>query len=123
MKSHFQMLRHFLLGGIVIIVLGVLINAALARSGDKIVRLATTTSTDNSGLLDKLLPHFQADTGYLVQVISVGTGKAIRMGEAGDVDVLLVHAPASEKNFIASGYGINRKNVMANDFIVVGPKT
>ena len=58
------------------------------------VRLATTTSTDNSGLLDQLLPQFERDSGYAVRVISVGTGKALRLGESGDVDVLLVHAPA-----------------------------
>ena len=123
MKRIFSLLRHTLIGAILTIVLGVLTNIGLAQGKNSILRLATTTSTDNSGLLDQLLPHFKADTGYSVQVISVGTGKALRMGEAGDVDVLLVHAPASEDKFIALGYGINRRNVMANDFIVVGPKS
>lgn len=88
---------------------------------EHIVRLATTTSTDNSGLLDFLLPQFKQTTGYSVQVLSVGTGKALRLGENGDVDVLLVHAPHSEKQFIKRGFGTLRKHVMSNDFIVVGP--
>ncbi len=86
------------------------------------VRLATTTSTDNSGLLDQLLPQFERDSGYAVRVISVGTGKALRLGESGDVDVLLVHAPHSEKIFMQRGYGVYRKPVMANDFVIAGPK-
>ena len=69
--------------------------AADADNEDRTVRLATTTSTDNSGLLDYLLPQFERDRGYAVQVISVGTGKALRLGESGDVDVLLVHAPGA----------------------------
>ena len=97
--------------------------AADADNEDRTVRLATTTSTDNSGLLDSLLPQFERDRGYAVQVISVGTGKALRLGESGDVDVLLVHAPASERRFIELGYGVSRKEVMANDFVIVGPKS
>ena len=97
--------------------------AADADNEDRTVRLATTTSTDNSGLLDYLLPQFERDRGYAVQVISVGTGKALRLGESGDVDVLLVHAPRSERRFIELGYGVSRKEVMANDFVIVGPKS
>lgn len=89
---------------------------------NRTVRLATTTSTDNSGLLDQLLPQFERDSGYAMQVISVGTGKALRLGESGDVDVLLVHAPHSEKRFMELGYGVHRKEIMANDFVIVGPK-
>ena len=88
----------------------------------RIVRLATTTSTDNSGLLDQLLPQFERDSGYAIQVISVGTGKALRLGESGDVDVLLVHAPHSEKVFMQRGYGVHRELVMVNDFVIAGPK-
>ncbi len=85
------------------------------------VRLATTTSTENSGLLNDLLPRFKAATGYQVHVIAVGTGKALRMGRDGDVDVVLVHAPAAEQRFVDEGYGEQRLPVMFNDFVFVGP--
>jgi tungstate transport system substrate-binding protein len=87
----------------------------------KIIRLATTTSTDNSGLLRELLPHFSTQTGYQVHVIAVGTGKALRMGKDGDVDVVLVHAPAAEAAFIDAKYGLKRHQVMYNDFVMLGP--
>ncbi len=86
-----------------------------------IVRLATTTSTENTGLLSELLPRFTAATGYQVHVIAVGTGKALRMGKDGDVDVVLVHAPAAEQRFVDQGYGEQRLPVMFNDFVLVGP--
>ena len=89
---------------------------------EKIVRLATTTSTDNSGLLNALLPKFTEATGYQVHVIAVGTGKALRMGRDGDVDVVLVHARAAEDKFVAEGYGEKRYGVMYNDFVIVGPE-
>ena len=99
-----------------------LIGGAFAASErDKIVRLATTTSTDNSGLLGDLLPRFTQDTGYQVHVIAVGTGKALRMGRDGDVDVVLVHAPAAERKFVRDGHGVRRLPVMFNDFVLVGP--
>lgn len=82
--------------------------------------LATTTSTQDSGLLDVLIPVFQKDTGYFVKTISVGSGQAMKMGEKGEADVLLVHSPDAEKKFVAEGYGINRKIVMHNDFVIVG---
>ncbi len=85
------------------------------------LRLATTTSTYNSGLLDYLLPDFQQRTGTEVQVIAVGTGKALRMGQNGDVDVVLVHAPVAEQRFVQKGYGSDRLGVMYNDFVIVGP--
>lgn len=88
-----------------------------------LIRLATTTSTENSGLLRYLLPQFEKDTGYKVHTIAVGTGKALRMGRDGDVDVLLVHALNAEKKFINQGFGVERFGVMMNDFIVVGPKS
>lgn len=93
-----------------------------AHADQKVLRLATTTSTDNSGLLKYLLPAFEKSTGYQVQVIAVGTGKALRMGQNGDADVLLVHAPPAEEKFMAADYGVNRRYVMYNDFIIVGPK-
>jgi tungstate transport system substrate-binding protein len=83
--------------------------------------LATTTSTQDSGLLDVLIPVFEKDTGYVVQTVAVGTGQALKMGEEGNADVLLVHAPASEKTFMEGGFGAERMLVMHNDFIIVGP--
>lgn len=108
----------FLLVGVACCVLGA---NAIAAGTDRVVRLATTTSTENSGLLDDLLPRFKAVTGYEVHVIAVGTGKALRMGRDGDVDVVLVHAPAAEQKFVDEGYGEQRLPVMFNDFVIVGP--
>jgi len=88
----------------------------------QILRLATTTSTDDSGLLDAILPDFEARYNAEVQVIAVGTGQALELGALGDVDVVLVHARAREDKFVADGDGINRLDVMYNDFVVVGPK-
>lgn len=86
-----------------------------------VLRLSTTTSTENSGLLGYLLPAFEAKTGIKVNVISVGTGKALELGKNGDVDVTLVHARQMEDKFVAEGWGIDRRDVMYNDFIVAGP--
>jgi len=91
-----------------------------ARANPNLI-LATTTSTQDSGLLDVLVPMFQEKTGYLVQTIAVGSGEAMRMGEDGNADVLLVHAPASEVAFMEAGNGTDRFLVMHNDFIIVGP--
>lgn len=85
------------------------------------IKLATTTSTDNSGLLDVLLPPFEEKYDIKVDVISVGTGAAIQLGENGDVDIVLVHARTAEDAMVEEGYGINRRDVMCNDFIIVGP--
>ncbi len=85
------------------------------------LRLATTTSTENSGLLSVLLPPFEAASDCKVDVIAVGTGKAIKLGQNGDVDVILVHARAREDKFVAEGYGTTRQDVMYNDFVIVGP--
>lgn len=83
--------------------------------------LATTTSTQDSGLLDVLVPMFEQQTGYKVQTIAVGTGAALKMGEEGNADVLLVHAPSSEKALMDAGFGKDRFLVMHNDFIIIGP--
>lgn len=83
--------------------------------------LATTTSTENSGLLSFILPDFEQKTGIKVKVVAVGTGQALKLGEDGNADVLLVHAPALEEAFMAAGYGVDRQPVMYNDFIIVGP--
>ena len=85
------------------------------------LRLATTTSTQDSGLLPVLNPPFEKLTGITVDVITVGSGKAITLGQNGDVDVLLVHDRAAEDKFVAAGWGVNRRDVMHNDFVVVGP--
>ena len=87
----------------------------------QVLKLSTTTSTENSGLLAYLLPAFEAKTGMKVHVISVGTGKALELAKNGDVDVTLVHARAAEDKFVADGWGVDRRDVMYNDFIVVGP--
>ncbi len=83
--------------------------------------LATTTSTRDSGLLDELLPIFQEQTGYNVKMVAVGTGAALAMGEEGNADVLLVHAPAAEEELMEKGFGSERYLVMHNDFVIVGP--
>lgn len=89
----------------------------------KNVILATTTSTQDSGLLDVLIPVFEKKTGYFVKTIAVGSGQAMAMGQKGEADVLLVHSPDAEKKFIADNFGMNRRLVMHNDFIVVGPSS
>ena len=84
--------------------------------------MATTTSTDNTGLLDYLAPIFAEDTGWTLEWSSVGTGEALAMGQNGDVDIVLVHSKASEEEFVANGYGVERVPVMYNDFVIVGPE-
>lgn len=95
-------------------------NAAFAAED---IRLATTTSTENSGLLAHILPKFEAKYGGKVRVVAVGSGAAIKLGENGDADVVLAHAREAEDKFVAEGYGVNRRDVMYNDFIIVGPKS
>lgn len=96
--------------------------SAKEKPQKSLIRLATTTSTENSGLLRYLLPEFEKDTGYKVHTIAVGTGKALRMGRDGDVDVILVHALKAEQQFVKDGHGTKRYPVMMNDFIIVGSK-
>lgn len=95
--------------------------AFTAEANDRYITVASTTSTKNSGLYDYLLPKFTAQTGINVRVVAVGTGKAIRLAKNGDADVLLVHHRKSEEKFVADGYGVERFDVMYNDFVVVGP--
>ncbi len=92
-------------------------------AADTPLRLATTTSTANSGLMDYLLPVFREETGIEVHLIAVGTGKALRLGREGDVDAVLVHAREAEDQFVAEGYGVDRHDVMYNDFVIVGPRS
>ncbi|MCB1857996.1 MAG: substrate-binding domain-containing protein [Gammaproteobacteria bacterium] len=112
------MIDRFLKG---IFVLTFTLGIAAAETTAPPLRMATTTSTENSGLLNMLLPTFEKETGISVHVIAVGTGKALRMGQDGDVDLVLVHAPGAEKAFVEAGYGIDRREVMYNDFVIVGP--
>ena len=95
--------------------------ASPAHAGERTVTLASTTSTENSGLIAHLLPQFTRATGIDVRVIAVGTGQALRIARNGDADVLLVHHRASEERFVAEGYGVKRHDVMYNDFVLVGP--
>lgn len=101
----------------ILLVLGLWADAPAAER----LKLATTTSTENSGLLDRLHPAFEKKRGVPVHTISVGTGKALRLGRNGDVDVVLVHARKAEELFVARGYGVRRRPVMYNDFVIVGP--
>jgi len=94
---------------------------SLGAAGQREVILATTTSTQDSGLLDLLIPLFEKKTGYFVKTIAVGSGQAIAMGRRGEADILLVHSPAAEEHFVKNGFGINRRLVMHNDFVIVGP--
>jgi tungstate transport system substrate-binding protein len=104
-----------------IVVCSALALASPAHAQQADLKLSTTTSTENSGLLAYLLPKFEVVCQCKVRVISVGTGKALELARNGDVDVTLVHARASEDKFVAEGFGVNRRDVMYNDFIIVGP--
>ncbi len=106
---------------LIVIITAIVSVAANAQPTDDILKLATTTSTENSGLLDAILPQFEKLTGYRVNVIAVGTGRALKYGETGEVDCVLVHSKAAEESFVERGFGINRKKVMYNDFVIVGP--
>lgn len=99
----------------------VLLLAACGSREPEVLRLATTTSTDDSGLLEVILPDFEEEFNARVDVVAVGTGQAIELGEAGDADVILVHARSREDAFVGDGHGTARFDVMYNDFILVGP--
>jgi tungstate transport system substrate-binding protein len=101
--------------------IGMALPACAAEPAQKNLILATTTSTQDSGLLDVLIPVFEKKTGYFVKTIAVGSGQAMAMGQKGEADVLLVHSPAAEKKFMEEGSGVNRRIVMHNDFIIAGP--
>ncbi len=96
-------------------------DAAGKKPEQKNIILATTTSTQDSGLLDVLIPIFEKKTGYFVKTIAVGSGQAMAMGQKGEADVMLVHSPDAEKKFVEEGYGVNRRLIMHNDFIIIGP--
>ncbi len=105
---------------IFILLISLMFSVSLVSAAENI-KLATTTSTENSGLLGILLPPFEEKYDIKVDVIAVGTGAAIQLGKNGDVDIVLVHARAAEDAMVEEGYGINRRDVMYNDFIIVGP--
>lgn len=102
-------------------VVGILFIASSAYAEDKLM-MATTTSTQDTGLLEYLEPYFKKDTGITLKWVSVGTGKALELAKNCDADVLLVHAPAAEKKFVDDGHGVDRRQIMYNDFIIAGPK-
>ena len=105
---------------IMALILAASVMSAQAAPKQKNIILATTTSTQDTGLLDVLIPLFEKQTGYFVKTIAVGSGQAMAMGQKGEADVLLVHSPDAEKKFIAEGLGVNRRLVMHNDFVIVG---
>lgn len=115
------MKKRFVLILSALLVLTLLIGCGHKDTGGDSIILSTTTSTEDSGLLDYLLPKFKEESGIDVKVIAVGTGKALQMGKDGEADILLVHAKESEEEFVAEGHGLERRDVMYNDFILVGP--
>jgi len=106
---------------VVLLLLVSLIPAGFAGAQEKVLLMATTTSTEDTGLLNVLAPEFKKATGIDLRWTATGTGKALKLGESCDVDVLMVHAPDAEKKFVADGFGINRKEIMYNDFVIIGP--
>ena len=100
--------------------LAVCFSPVTAIAADTLV-MATTTSTDNTGLLDYLMPNFKKATGIEVKWTATGTGKALKLGENCDVDILMVHAPPAEKKFVNAGFGTDRREIMYNDFVIIGP--
>ena len=108
---------------LIIALVVVMLASRPVTAAEKVIKMSTTTSTENSGLLDVLLPEFEKDTGIKIKVFAKGTGAAIRDGTDGNVDIIFVHAKAREEQFVADGYGAYRLGVMHNDFVIVGPTT
>ena len=115
------MQRRFGKPGMTLLTLALVLTLAVAApaADDKVLTMATTTSTDNTGLLDELAPQFQKATGIELRWTATGTGKALKLGENCDVDILMVHAPAAEQRFVDSGFGLARHEIMYNDFVIV----
>jgi tungstate transport system substrate-binding protein len=113
------MKRVFVAGLIGWLLMGIFSSVSLGA--EKVLMMATTTSTDNTGLLDYLAPAFTKATGIDLRWTAIGTGKALKMGQNCDVDVLLVHAPGAEKKFVDAGFGTKRLELMYNDFVIIGP--
>ncbi|MFH1150327.1 MAG: substrate-binding domain-containing protein [Actinomycetota bacterium] len=117
------MRKTLVIPAIVVMAISALVGAAgCGRSAPTTVVLATTTSTQDSGLLDKLLPTFEKEFNHTVKTVAVGSGEAIKMGRSGDADVVLAHDQAAEEKFVDEGYGLQRVKVMYNDFIILGPE-
>ena len=118
-------MKRFRIFSLAIFVMALIVAASAfsvqAAPRQKNIILATTTSTQDTGLLDVLIPLFEKKTGYFVKTIAVGSGQAMAMGQKGEADVLLVHSPDAEKKFVDEGFGVNRRLVMHNDFVIVGP--
>jgi tungstate transport system substrate-binding protein len=112
--------RRFLLAGAA---LASIVTTSPLAAREEYITVASTTSTQSSGLFEHLLPKFENETGIKVRVIAVGTGQALDMGRRGDADVVFVHDKTAEEKFVAQGYGVGRKEVMYNDFVIIGPKT
>jgi len=106
---------------VLLLLLASLIAAGFAGAQEKVLLMATTTSTEDTGLLNVVASEFKKATGIDLRWTATGTGKALKLGESCDVDVLMVHAPDAEKKFVADGFGINRKEIMYNDFVIIGP--
>ena len=107
---------------ILCLALAVSLFPAGSSAEEKVLMMATTTSTDNTGLLDYLAPKFKEATGIELKWTATGTGKALKLGENCDVDILMVHAPAAEKKFVKDGFGTDRREFMCNDFVIIGPE-
>ncbi|MDH3330547.1 MAG: substrate-binding domain-containing protein, partial [Desulfobulbaceae bacterium] len=111
------------LSGLAVLLLFTVLLAPSAQADEKELLLATTTSTDNTGLLDYLVPIFTKASGVKVKWVATGTGKALKIGENCDADVLMVHAPSAEKKYVEDGFGMNRREIMYNDFVIIGPES
>ena len=106
---------------VICLALMVYLGPASSLAQEKVLMMATTTSTDNTGLLDYLAPKFKEATGIELKWTATGTGKALKLGENCDVDILMVHAPPAEEKFVADGFGVDRREIMYNDFVIIGP--
>jgi tungstate transport system substrate-binding protein len=110
-----------LCAAVICLALVVYLLPASSSAAEKMLMMATTTSTDNTGLLDYLAPKFKEATGIELKWMATGTGKALKLGENCDVDILMVHAPPAEKKFVDAGFGTDRREIMYNDFVIIGP--
>ena len=118
--SRWNIVHAIIFGALLVGIISPAAATGLAEQKTRLL-LATTTSTENSGLLAELLPPFEEQYNAVVDVVAVGTGQALEIGRAGDADVLMVHAPAMERAFVDEGYGVERVYFMYNDFVVLGP--
>jgi len=112
-----------LFGAVICLALAVCFLPGGSAAEEKVLMMATTTSTDNTGLLDYLAPKFKEATGIELKWTATGTGKALKLGENCDVDILMVHAPPAEKKFVDDGFGSDRREIMYNDFVIIGPES